>query len=334
VGTRITSALFVLPLSWLVWHAAAAATGQRVRRVLTLGAIGALLGAVMYVPGFLRYGWSMFTYSEIRGGQSSAVHFLTGMLHPGDSGVPWQLVAGQATVLLWGLLGSAAIALALVSIPWQPRAAARAAVWTNGTAPAVASVVLLEALVYLRLPHDEGYLLPAVPFALLGLAGWLTPARFRAVCVALLASPFVLGVDIEPPKKGLTPATPSALSLAFPVSRETVVIEPLRGALLRDLAKRQRMAEVARQVEAWWPRRPQPCRIAAGNMISLLYYLYPEDSRTAPFARTYSAAERAQFQAEGVALYVLPDVTRRMCISEGLTQVSGLLPLAGAELER
>ena len=334
VGTRITSALFVAPLAWLVWHSVRGEVGSRSRRVLTMAGVGAVLGAAWYVPGFLRYGWSMFSYSEIRGGQSSALHFLAGMLHPGDSGVPIPLVAGQATVLLWGVVGSAAIALALASLAWRPRAAERAAKLVPGSAPAVAGLVLLEALTYLRLPHDEGYLLPAVPFVLLGLATWLTPGRFRAVCVALLLSPFLFGVDVAPPKKGLTPASGSPFTLAVPVARETVLIEPFRGAVLRDFAKRQRMDEVARQLLAWWPQRPARFRIAAGNMVSVMYYLFSEDPHSAPFARGYSAAERTRLEAEGIPLYVLPDVTHRMRISEGPTSVAGLLPLAGAERGR
>jgi hypothetical protein len=330
VGTRITSALFVVPLAWLAWNTGG---GRRLRGVMTVGGVGALLGAAWYVPGFLRYGWQMFSYSEIKGGESSALHFIGGMFHPGDSGVAWPLIAGQATVLLWGVAGSVAIALALLSLAWQPRESERAARLGPATGAALASIVLLETVVYLRLPHDEGYLLPVVPFVMLALASWLTPARFRAVCVAGLVSPFLFGVDVTPPKKGLAPATPSPLTLRVPVARETVVIEPFRGPLLRDAAKRQRMRDVERQLEAWWPQRPARFRLAAGNMIAMLYYLFPVDPREAPFARWYSTAERADARSQGIPVYVLPDVTHRMRISEGLTSTAGLIPLAGAESE-
>lgn len=330
VGTRITSALFVVPLAWLAWNAGGE---RRLRAVMTVGAVGALLGAAWYVPGFLRYGWNLFTYSEIKGGQSSALHFLGGMLHPGDPGIAPSLIAGQATVLLWGVVGSVAIALALLSIAWQPRGGERAGRLGPAAGAAVASIVVLETIVYLRLPHDEGYLLPAVPFVMLALASWLTPGRFRAVCLALLVSPFLFGVDVAPPKKGLTPAHPSPMTLRLPVARETVVIEPFRGALLRDFAKRERMLDVERRLVAWWPQRPERFRLAAGNMIAMLYYLFPVDPREAPFARWYSTAERADARSQGVPIYVLPDVTHRMRISEGLTSTAGLSPLAGAEAD-
>ena len=332
VGTRITSALFLPPLMWLYWRAA---VERRPQGALMLTAVATVLGTACYLPGFRRYGWSMFSYSEIRGGQSTALHFLGGMLRPRDSGVPWQLVAGQATVSLWGILGSAAIAIAVASLLWQPRAAERAARLARGTGPAVAAILLFEIVFYLRLPHDEGYLLPAVPFVLLALATWLTPARFRAVCVALLLSPFVFGVDVSPPKKGLTPASASAFSLALPVARETVVVDPLRGPMLRDLAKRRRMEDVARRLEAWWPHHPERCRIIAGSAISMMYYLFPSDPHHSPFARSCSADERAQLLGQSIPIYVLPDVVQRMRIAEGRGfAAAGLLPVAGAELER
>jgi hypothetical protein len=231
------------------------------------------------------------------------------------------------------VVGCAAIALALVSLAWQPRAAARAATLQPGVGAAAALVVLLEGLIYLRLPHDEGYLLPAVPFVLLGLATWLTPARFRAVCAAALVSPFLFGVDVAPPKKGLTPATASAFALRLPVAHETVVIEPLRGPLLRDQAKRQRMQDMTARLEAWWPQRPAQFRLAAGGMIAMLYYLFPVDPREAPFARSYTPAERADAAARGIPIYALPDVAERLRLSEGPGATAGLLPLAGAESE-
>jgi hypothetical protein len=167
---------------------------------------------------------------------------------------------------------------------------------------------------------------------LLALASWLTPRRFEAVCAAMLLSPFVFGVDVMPPKKGLTPRDGSPLSFTIPVGRETVVVEPLRGPLQRDVAKRERMEQVAKDLEAWWPARPAFFRIAAGNCVSMLYYLFPEDFRHAPFTRTVSPADRAEAAARGIPVYVLPDVVQRMRISEGLVSTAGLLPLAGAEV--
>jgi hypothetical protein len=324
IGTRITSVLFLPPLVLLIMGAG---RGRDLRRVLTLGGLASLLAGAWYVPVFRRYGWLMFSYSEISGGQSSALHFATGMLSGGDPGVPWPLIGGQATVLLAGLVGCVAIGVAVVSIAWQRRGTPRAGSIDVRSGWAAALLVVLEGVFYLRLPHDEGYLLPTVPFLMLGLAAVVTPTRFRAVCVAFLLSPFLFGVDVDPPKKGLTPATASAPAWHLPMSHETVVIEPWRGPLLRDHDKRARMQQVADQLEHWWPHRPERFLLAAGNLMPMLYYMFPAPPAGQPYARTYAPAAREQAHREGVPVYVLPDVARRMALNERVPAIPGLIPL-------
>ena len=328
IGTRLTSVLFVPSLALLLTSA-----GGRgyARRLLTLGGLAALIALICYAPVFARYQWTMFTYSEINGGQSSALHFATGIVSGGDPGVAWPLIAGQATVLLAGLVGCVAVGAVLLSLAWQGRGAPRAAGVDRVTAWAAALVVALEGVVYLRLPHDEGYLIPVVPFLMLALAAVATPARFRAVCVAFLASPFLFGVDVEPPKKGLTPATVSTPSWRLPVAHETVVIEPLRGPVLRDHAKRERMLQVANQLERWWPERPPRFMIAAGNLTPMVYHLFPEPPDVRHYARSYPPEARAQARREGIPIYALPDVARRMALNERVSAIPGLIPLAGAQ---
>jgi hypothetical protein len=328
IGTRLTSVLFVPSLALLL---TSAGSRGHARRLLTFGGLAALVALVCYAPVFARYQWKMFTYSEINGGQSSALHFATGMLAGGDPGVAWPLIAGQATVLLAGIVGCAAVGAALLSLAWQGRSAPRAARVDGVTAWAAALVVALEGLVYLRLPHDEGYLIPVVPFLMLALAAVATPARFRAVCVAFIASPFLFGIDVEPPKKGLTPATASVPSWRLPVVHETVVIEPLRGPVLRDHAKRVRMLQVANQLERWWPERPPRFLIATGNLTPMVYHLFPEPSDVHHYARSYPPAAREQARREGIPIYALPDVARRMALNERVRAIPGLIPLAGAQ---
>jgi len=328
IGSRLTSVLFLPPLALLV---ACAPGGHRTRRVLALGGLAAVVAAACYAPVFARYRWLMFSYSEIQGGQSSALKFATGMFSGGDPGIAWPLIGGQATVMLIGVLGCIAVGLALVSLAWQPRGAPRAATIDRVSGWAAALIVGLEAAVYLRLPHDEGYLLPAVPFLMLALAALVTPTRFRAVCVAFLLSPFLLGVDVEPPKKGLMPPTASAPAWRLPVGHETVVVELLRGPVLRDHAKRMRMQQVADRLEQWWPTRPERFLLAAGNLTPMVYHLFPAPPAERHYARSYTPEARAQAQREGIPIFVLPDVARRMALTEHVQTIPGLIPLAGAK---
>jgi hypothetical protein len=48
-------------------------------------------------------------------------------------------------------------------------------------------------------------------------------------------------------------------------------------------------------------------------------------------AREYPPAAREQARREGIPIFVLPDVARRMALSEHVRAIPGLLPLAGAQ---
>ncbi len=327
LGTRLTSVLFGIPLAILLWQAPG---GARAWRLVQAFGVAALVGAAWYVPVFARYGWEMFTYSEITGGQSSALRLLPGLSRSGVGEVPLPLIAGQATVVLLGVLGCLAIGLALFSLVQQRPDAPRAARLERPAAWAIATLVALELLLYARLPHDEGYLLPVVPFVLLALASRLTVPRFRAVCAALILSPFLLGVDVEPPKKGPTPAEPSPFAVRVPISGQTIVVEPLRGPAMRDHAKRLEQRRLAASLEAWWPRRPERFLLAAGNSMPMLYHLFPQAPRARPFVRTLDDRQRAEATASGVALFALPDAMRRMRVMGGGDAVEGITLLAGA----
>ena len=327
VGTRLTSLLVAVPIAILL---GGTTSGSRSRRVTVALGLAALIAAAWYAPVFARYSWGMFSYSEITGGQSSALRLLPGLSKHGVGEIPMSLIAGQATVLLWGALGCAAIGLALLSGVLLPRGVARAATIERREAWAIGTFLVLELLLYARLPHDEGYLLPAVPFALLVLASFVTVPRFRFVCAALLLSPFLLGVDVNPPKKGATPSASSPLALRFSVSGETVVVEPLRGPALRDRDKRVAQQRLADALEAWWPERPARFLLAAGNSAPMLYHLFPQPPYQRPFVRTFDARQRAEAAASGVTLFALPDAMRLMRAKESAAALDGVTLLAGS----
>jgi hypothetical protein len=102
IGSRLTSVLFLPSLVVLCLRQPEAF----VKRAGLLTGAAVLTAVICYAPVFAVYRWGMFSYYEISGGQSSALHFLSGMLQGGGAGVPWPLIGGQATVLLFGLVGS------------------------------------------------------------------------------------------------------------------------------------------------------------------------------------------------------------------------------------
>ncbi len=329
-GCRITSACFVLPLALMLWQAR-----PRAGAALGMAVTAGVLGGACYLPVYLRYGPSFLSYYEaFNGAQHSALSFVTGMFHPGPPAFPPLLIAGQATVGVWGLLGCAALAVAAI-VALLPR---------RGTPPMVPApppfvawswgvAIGLVLALYLRLPHDEGYLIPAVPFVLLALAARVPPRVFAAVAVALALSSFVLGVDIEPPKKGLTPRTRSPL--AYHVARpggETFVLDVLRGPALQDLDKRHRLVQVLDATLAAWPSLPPRARVITGLVAPALLDPIPLDPADPHYFNFLTRDELDRYLRAGDPVFYLPDTRGRTERIAGYDPAAlGARPLLPAE---
>jgi hypothetical protein len=332
IGTRLTSATLLPAMLLLPPPRPERGT---VRDALALIGIALVVGALCYVPAHGRYGWGFLRFVDPLGTGSSPLDFATGFLHLDRLPVPPSLIVGQATALLWGVPGTLALAAAFIAGAFavaRPRARA-AGGGTSFAAHAhdpVTTRVLLAAGVaiatqlalYVRLPHDEGYLLPAVPFTLL-LASATTPRGwFRAACLAMLVSSFVLGVDVVPPKKGIAPATRSAVAIARASGAYTVVLDPLRGPLLQDHDKRVRATAVVTRVIAARDTMPAGVLLWAGVLCAELTDRLPQD-RAHPWYTDYLLEPdlRAALAA-GHAVWLLPGVRDRVRRLAGYDPVS------------
>ena len=177
-GARITSALFALELVPLL------ATTPRGRRVRTAAAfIVGLAAAVALVwwPVLVTYGRGFLTFYEA---QSPSLT---------------QRVA-HGTFQVWGLLGLLGLATAFVieaphgfaGVRQRLRSASLDERWWLGL---LCALVVAELVVFVRLPHEAGYLIPVVPLVLL-LAGKVGGKKAVTVlCVCLIVSPFLLNLD-------------------------------------------------------------------------------------------------------------------------------------------
>jgi hypothetical protein len=148
IGCRPGS-LWILPtLVWLAVHNGRGPPRWRDAALLTLSA--GLLSGLLFLPAFSSYGWGALTFY--------------------DSKVPPPLViAMRASVGVWGVIGTLALCgLALARTFGRPA--------SSRLGPEVAWWLAFAVcgIAYLRLPHDAGYWIPAVPFVLLLLVGPLS----------------------------------------------------------------------------------------------------------------------------------------------------------------
>lgn len=188
VGARITWGGMLVPLA--IWSFSA---GRDTRGFLRLAGATVATGAAVFVPVFATYGTGFFTFSEAAA-------------YPGLGAVLVRL--GPDT---WGTLGAAALAVALPAAlirsapirsvlggPARFRAWRVAVGAQGGVPPGMRPVLLLAGstvvfylLVFLRLPHAAGYLVPVVPFLLLALAVLLPRGAVWVLCALLVLSSVV-----------------------------------------------------------------------------------------------------------------------------------------------
>ncbi|MEP7119535.1 MAG: hypothetical protein ABJE95_01450 [Byssovorax sp.] len=224
VGCRLTSCLFVGPLSLYLLLQDGEPMKARIARAVKVCAVAAGIGLACYIPILRQLGLAALKHEANHPGLVEALK--------------------AATLDTWGLIGVLALAAAAAAVVVN-RGRDPAAPSLRQLAPWLAAIGLYLAL-FALLPNEAGYLIPIVPFVLLVL-GWLLPRRqFLRLAIALAASSFFFGIG-----RAATPGGPVASTLAMPftVHGKQLVLDPLQGPVLAaDSARHEAERYVARVI--------------------------------------------------------------------------------------
>jgi hypothetical protein len=163
-GCRVTYLAFGLPLALLVWRRA------RLTRAAAFGVTALATWLIVFAPVWLRYGTGFWNFYDVRPGWGDFARSLT----EGSIGIAPLIVLLVALALSWRTL---------LTVPSLLQTDAHMSVW--------AMIVLLTLFVFIRLPLQTYYLMPAAPFALLLLQRVLRPVLLVVACAALVAGGFV-----------------------------------------------------------------------------------------------------------------------------------------------
>jgi hypothetical protein len=286
IGCRVTSGAWLVPLALVL--ASARPPGARVRTLVTFVGSALVIGALAYLPSYLASGTGFFRFY--------------------DHGNPGALfVVRSATVDLWGVPGALAL---LIAVPLALRGAWRA--------PAAAAIVLprrglltgawclglgLFVVAFLQLPYKPAYLVPAIPLVLLLLGQWLRRRVFVAVCVALVASPWILGVGPPDLTAGLFPSTSPR---TFHLSGHTFVLDWLHGPILRDQATRRHQVQYVGQSLARARRLRGECVVVAWDWLPQIKVRQGGDSvGSVRFVYLLTPDEMRELRARRSAIYHL-----------------------------
>ncbi len=193
-GCRVSSGLLGIALCAWLWlerpHRVA------VRQGLLLGALSLLVAGLCYLPVYRALG-------------AGFLDFYDNHWYP-----PFEVVYERGLLGVWGPLGLLALALTMLAMtawtltpPALARRSRRALVPDDPSqrhALALAALaVLLQLLLFARLPDESGYLIPAVAFVLLALSLLLPTAAAVTLAAVLMLSSFVSvdrgGVGLDGP---------------------------------------------------------------------------------------------------------------------------------------
>jgi hypothetical protein len=206
-GCRITYLGFALPLALILLQ------GRRTLPPLRFLAAAIVTWLAVFAPVWLRYGPAFWDFYDVRPSWGDFLRALTE-----DS---------------LGLLALIMIVVALL-VSWRELRRLPAILRREPQTSAWAMIALLALLVFVRLPLQTYYLMPAVPFTLLLLARVLRVRMLAIICVALLLGGFVDIYTTSP--SGWR--SPTAL----------LHIRPAPGLVMRDYQLRRDRLALVRQV--------------------------------------------------------------------------------------
>jgi hypothetical protein len=287
VGTRITSAAMFLPFGLMLLQPMNGRSNMREVVKLLLGML--LVAAASFAPVIAAYGTEFLTFSE--GGYPSLIQ-----------------VVRKSTLDVWGIVGLLAIAIALATLIFQKAKTSR----VSSIPPTVSNLsllawmlaVLLYAAVYLRLPHEAEYLIPALPFAILILARFLARRTFKYLCIALMGSSFILSLS----ETGI-PSRPdfSVFSIKHQVLGRELVLDPLFGPILANHSRRMNELEFTSCVLSSASNLPEQSVVIAGWWAPQLVIGQLDNTQTTvEFAFILDVDQIHDYLRDGRQVYFIP----------------------------
>ena len=296
IGTRITSAMFSVPLLILIYK-----KNKFIKNLFYFIVPCIAIPIAAFYPLYQKYGLDFLTYTHTQERLLIAI--------------------AQATIGVFGVVGTLGIALILAwrFLYWIKRqnlAAEEGALAEKPPALLVVSIyiaIVLTIFSYLRLPVEAGYLVPLVPFILIAFSLVLSRKQFRLLCAFLIISPFVVGIP-SPLEATLVKPTTAAIPLPMPRigALQSLWLDPLQGPVLLDYQRRQRTNAIMRAAIEIVPTLPQDSVILCyGVYWGVLYYndgKFAEDK----FTKENKKSEVTRLIQSGRPVYSLPWV--RECI--------------------
>lgn len=165
-------------------------------------------------------------------------------------------------------------------------------------------VILMQLVVFIRLPFKSEFFIPAIPFILIALSQFMKAGEIRMLFIASVISCFAFGFDYNNPYRG---ASPSGLALTFEAGGKNIFMDPIQGPAVIDNQKRKNRSIFIEQILEWDRKRGQEAHVIAGWHWPEIM-LKKDDSNYSHF--DYYSTEEELWEAvdNGQEIFYLPEL--------------------------
>ncbi len=253
-GCRLPSILLLVPFALILYFN----SGKKLKTFMQFAAAVFGVTLILFLPLFLKFD----LFNVYKGSYPDVIY-----------------IAFRMFIATWGFIGLAAI-LTVCAVEFIYRIKSRndnashiskkdryfdASLWAG---------IILFAISFLLLPHKAAYLIPTVPLVLILLGKFLNPRLFNAVCISLVISPFLLGVnrtdlDVLPDF--------SQYSARFTTKGGEIVFDLLNGPVLSEHSKRLNQLEFTAKIISETGRLERKSVVVVGESFPLIDVTLPHN---------------------------------------------------------
>lgn len=228
IGCRITSGALLLPFAIMLTQSGGLKKNAIVIAKLT--ATTCIVGALWFLPVYLRYGWSFFSYYDVP--------------YPSIPEVLFKFSIGT-----FGVIGFAGLVIATGLLFFSDKFRHGKYLFPKAVSEKMVVAWLIAVdlyiIAFLKLPMESGYLIPCVPFIILIFGKYLVEKAFAFFALALIISPFIASIA---PVDRLDAPAKSVLAINLTVAGEEVVFDPLSGPVISHASRREKAMQFTSKV--------------------------------------------------------------------------------------
>ncbi|MFM9053001.1 MAG: hypothetical protein ACKOKF_11930, partial [Bacteroidota bacterium] len=287
IGCRVTSGAMLLPYALMLLQNDG--LHKNLWRIFNSMASAIVVGAICFLPVFLRYGSEFFTYYDV----------------PYPS-IPRVLYRGFIEV--WGVVGFIGLVVGILML-FLPSSLTRSDYLFPRSVNiryVIAWLVAIDFFIiaFIKLPMEAGYLIPAVPFIILIFGKYLIRPAFTLFACCMILSPFLVSIS---PAERKDAEEPSVIAVEVKAGEEKVIVDILKGPLVSYESRRLNGLDYVEQLLISLDTIRQPAVLVAGQWYNKLVFAQGDTLRGATvIAPHVKREELLSWVSEGRDILFLP----------------------------